>query len=720
MCLTCGCHEPSDDHDDKRNITLHDMQDAAQAAHISVEQAARNIDDCLPGQTNKARRSLTLTYVDFPIEKSETLDDGSVVVWGPCTTDDVDSDRQVVDAEFASSGLSKWLATGGNIREMHQPKAIGLGIELQREGNQHWLRSRIVEPVAAKLAQEKVLRAYSVGIANAQLDYTKNPKARGGTIVGGEFVEVSLVDRPANASCKVDLVKAAKDGSAEFCDTLTKDKLDADARHALSDSDFAYIDKTGDRHLPIEDEGHVHSALGRFSQTHFDSDADKKKAAKKILAAAKKFGVDVDPTSTVAQAAKSRTVKAAVPEVDQEVTDDLEAADEAVHEAQDAQEEDNEAHREGKPEKVEIPYTLKRFHDHTCAAYSSEAVGEEYPTCASVLDALDVSYWQKAISTALTEDAGSGRLARTMTILSDAYGQAVQLRSSPPDAVADAQAFMRKAFRDMYPDVTVKPSTVTPGRFCRPFIASGRAGMHATAHPRLPMQAHVPDASDFERGYLSAGHAADSPCAGPPNGPRSEKNKKADKRQFYTNNARDQACEAMMTLHDYIVATHPEVCPMGLEPATPAPNDGGRVDNQSHASPKPVAMKGTLNLEDAEVDIATLKTMIAKVASKKAKKATGKLAKKNKKLTKKLAKVAKANDELTKLADPSAMAYRGGKIGPAVTKEAAPEAPGDSKQDEIDWLKGQVRHPDIAVSRPAMDKLQGMVSPDELADILTR
>lgn len=70
--------------------------------------------------------------------------------------------------------------------------------------------------------------------------------------------------------------------------TLTTKK-----RNALSDSDFAYIDSDGGRHLPIHDEGHVRAAMSRFNQTEFESDAKKAAARKKILAAAKTFGIDV-------------------------------------------------------------------------------------------------------------------------------------------------------------------------------------------------------------------------------------------------------------------------------------------------------------------------------------------------------------------------------------------------------------------------------------------
>jgi len=69
-------------------------------------------------------------------------------------------------------------------------------------------------------------------------------------------------------------------------------ELDADARNALDDSDFAWIDKDGGRHLPIHDAGHVRNALARINQTKGLAGAAKKKALAKIRARAAKFGID--------------------------------------------------------------------------------------------------------------------------------------------------------------------------------------------------------------------------------------------------------------------------------------------------------------------------------------------------------------------------------------------------------------------------------------------
>lgn len=43
MCLSCGCGSPNDDHGDPRNITMTELQEAAEAAGISVDEAAANI-----------------------------------------------------------------------------------------------------------------------------------------------------------------------------------------------------------------------------------------------------------------------------------------------------------------------------------------------------------------------------------------------------------------------------------------------------------------------------------------------------------------------------------------------------------------------------------------------------------------------------------------------------------------------------------------------------
>lgn len=80
--------------------------------------------------------------------------------------------------------------------------------------------------------------------------------------------------------------------------------LDAKERDSLRSNQFAYIDKDGGEHLPIHDEAHVRNAIARFGQTHFESGAAKERAAKAILAAAKRHDIEVDADDAVAKAGR--------------------------------------------------------------------------------------------------------------------------------------------------------------------------------------------------------------------------------------------------------------------------------------------------------------------------------------------------------------------------------------------------------------------------------
>jgi class 3 adenylate cyclase len=68
-------------------------------------------------------------------------------------------------------------------------------------------------------------------------------------------------------------------------------RLDASKRARLPASAFAYVDSRGRRRLPIHDEAHVRNALARFNQVAFEDDAARERARKRLLNAAKKYGI---------------------------------------------------------------------------------------------------------------------------------------------------------------------------------------------------------------------------------------------------------------------------------------------------------------------------------------------------------------------------------------------------------------------------------------------
>jgi hypothetical protein len=83
-------------------------------------------------------------------------------------------------------------------------------------------------------------------------------------------------------------------------------ELSTAERNKLKDSQFAYVDKDGERHLPVHDDEHTRNAIQRFGRTHFESKAAKERAARAILKAAKEHDIEIADDDDVAQAAHGR------------------------------------------------------------------------------------------------------------------------------------------------------------------------------------------------------------------------------------------------------------------------------------------------------------------------------------------------------------------------------------------------------------------------------
>jgi hypothetical protein len=78
-------------------------------------------------------------------------------------------------------------------------------------------------------------------------------------------------------------------------------ELTAKGRDRLRSTQFAYVDRKGGEHLPINDEEHIRNAMARFNQTDFESAAAKERARRKIVGAAKRHGIEVSDDSNVAK-----------------------------------------------------------------------------------------------------------------------------------------------------------------------------------------------------------------------------------------------------------------------------------------------------------------------------------------------------------------------------------------------------------------------------------
>ena len=83
-------------------------------------------------------------------------------------------------------------------------------------------------------------------------------------------------------------------------------ELETEDREKLDKRKFAYVDKEGEGHLPINDDAHVRNAVARFNQTDFESGAKKETARKKIVKAAKRRGIKVSKADNVAKRRKTK------------------------------------------------------------------------------------------------------------------------------------------------------------------------------------------------------------------------------------------------------------------------------------------------------------------------------------------------------------------------------------------------------------------------------
>jgi hypothetical protein len=76
-------------------------------------------------------------------------------------------------------------------------------------------------------------------------------------------------------------------------------QLETRDRNRLRRNTFAYVDRKGEGHLPLNDESHVRNAVSRFNQTEFESQTAKENARKKILRAAGRYDIEVSKDSNV-------------------------------------------------------------------------------------------------------------------------------------------------------------------------------------------------------------------------------------------------------------------------------------------------------------------------------------------------------------------------------------------------------------------------------------
>lgn len=146
------------------------------------------------------------------IQKVHDQPDGSIIVEGIASSEQVDSDGEIITAAAIKAAIPEYMKFGtGAVREMHQLKAAGTALDIAvGDDNVTVIKAHIVDSEAVKKVKANVYKGFSVGgsiISRDELNKT--------VITGIDLVEVSLVDRPANPSAVITCYKSEGIGTGE-------------------------------------------------------------------------------------------------------------------------------------------------------------------------------------------------------------------------------------------------------------------------------------------------------------------------------------------------------------------------------------------------------------------------------------------------------------------------------------------------------------------------
>lgn len=221
--------------------------------------------------------------------------------------------------------------------------------------------------------------------------------------------------------------------------------------------------------------------------------------------------------------------------------------------------------------KSDPSFGLRRLHDAVCPAFQWRDVRREYGIGKSVTSALPVREIQSMAIVAI--EKGSVDEAAYLTDILRVIGDIAHLG---PDVLIDA----RKALPEMFPNAhPAQRSDVRPSQFQRGYLSAGHPDLSAgseSGHPSLPAaHVHEVSASDFRRGFLSSGRASASPGEGV--------QARASTASF------GQALNGLEQLHQRVRALWPDMCPITLTSHDYTTGEGHTGIRPGHAPALPAA-----------------------------------------------------------------------------------------------------------------------------------
>lgn len=139
-------------------------------------------------------------------------DDTRRVVCGIATSSALDAHGQRITTEAIKGAIAKYMEFG-NIREMHQPSAIGKVQKHEFDPEDRlYIEAKIVDPLAWEKVEKGIYTGFSVG-------GWRTDESKGDVIKSMVLDEISLVDRPANPEAYFQIMKAFALGRDSLSDS---------------------------------------------------------------------------------------------------------------------------------------------------------------------------------------------------------------------------------------------------------------------------------------------------------------------------------------------------------------------------------------------------------------------------------------------------------------------------------------------------------------------
>lgn len=132
------------------------------------------------------------------------VDEENRMVWGYASTGARDSQDEIVTQDAIKGAWADYMQFA-NVREMHQPSAVGVVKEYTFDDSGVFIGTHVVDDAAWTKVMAGVYKGFSIGGKKLPGGYDPITK----TITALKLTEISLVDRPANPEALITMFKLA-------------------------------------------------------------------------------------------------------------------------------------------------------------------------------------------------------------------------------------------------------------------------------------------------------------------------------------------------------------------------------------------------------------------------------------------------------------------------------------------------------------------------------